>query len=211
MKISLISGSPKIKNSCSQYLLEEIKKLITGDNDFEEFITCATPLPRKSLESIYNSNIIVFSFPLYVDSIPSHFLNFLQTLEKLINEKGTPNIFVYAIANCGFYEGEQNKIAIEILENWCLRCNLSFNGALGIGGGPSLPSLTSVPFGHGPKKDLGQCLTSFAENISNCKKDPNVYVHLNFPKNLYIISGNHMWNTLGKQNGLSKKDITIAK
>ena len=28
MKISLINGSPKAKNSCSDYLLKEIKKLL---------------------------------------------------------------------------------------------------------------------------------------------------------------------------------------
>ena len=37
MKISLINGSPKAKNSCSDYLLKEIKKLLAENNEIYEF------------------------------------------------------------------------------------------------------------------------------------------------------------------------------
>ena len=36
MKISLINGSPKAKNSCSDYLLKEIKKLLAENNEIYE-------------------------------------------------------------------------------------------------------------------------------------------------------------------------------
>ena len=81
MKISLINGSPKAKNSCSDYLLKEIKKLLAENNEIYEFNARAGILPIRSLETLNSSDAIVFAFPLYVDSLPSHFLRFLEALE----------------------------------------------------------------------------------------------------------------------------------
>ena len=105
MKISLINGSPKAKNSCSDYLLKEIKKLLAENNEIYEFNTRAGILPIRSLETLNSSDAIVLAFPLYIDSLPSHFLRFLEALEIYFKSNKNHTIRVYAISNCGFYEG----------------------------------------------------------------------------------------------------------
>jgi hypothetical protein len=71
-------------------------------------------------------NVLVFAFPLYVDGIPSHLLNCLRKLEKFFGGLDKKDIMVYSLGNCGFYEGDQNKLAIEMMENWCAKAGLKW-------------------------------------------------------------------------------------
>ena len=68
MNISIINGSPKPGESTSglliKYLLQE-----TGESNAQVF-KCS--LQATELAEIASSDVLVFVFPLYVDSIPSH-------------------------------------------------------------------------------------------------------------------------------------------
>lgn len=207
MKISLINGSPKVKNSCSEYLLSEVKNLISEDNEIGEFNARGGVLPLRSLEELYNSDILVFAFPLYVDSLPSHFLRFLESLENYFTSKGRKSIKVYGICNCGFYEASQTTIALKILENWCNKCGLVYAQGLGVGGGPTFVNFTTIKLGQGPKKSLGIAVNELCKNIINEEVNLNLYTTINFPKRLYIYEGNKSWTIAAKQNGLKKRDI----
>ena len=70
MKINLINGSPKAKNSCSDYLLKEIKKLLAENNEIYEFNARAGILPVRSLETLNSSHAIVFDFNWLMLSFP---------------------------------------------------------------------------------------------------------------------------------------------
>lgn len=207
MKISLINGSPKAKNSCSAYLLNEIKKLIYENNEIYEFNARAGILPIRSLEKLNSSDAIVFAFPLYVDSLPSHFLRFIEALEIYFKANEKHPIKVYAISNCGFYEGQQNRTALKIMENWCHKCDLIFAQGLGIGAGPVANGFPNVELGHAVKKDIGLAIGSLCSNILNDGVCSNIYASINFPKRLYIFEGNNSWTAEAKRNGLKKKDI----
>lgn len=207
MKISLINGSPKAKNSCSDYLLKEIKKLLAENNEIYEFNARAGILPIRSLETLNSSDAIVFAFPLYVDSLPSHFLRFLEALEIYFKSNENHTIRVYAISNCGFYEGKQNKTALKIIENWCHKCDLIFAQGLGIGAGPVANEFTNVELGHAIKKDIGLAINSLCSNILNDGVCSNIYASINYPRRLYIFQGNNSWTSVARKNGLKKKDI----
>ena len=51
---------------------------------------------------------------------------------------------LYAIANNGFIEGQQNRTALRILESWCLHSGAIWSGGIGIGGGVMLRVLGIV-------------------------------------------------------------------
>jgi hypothetical protein len=51
---------------------------------------------------------------------------------------------VYAIFNCGFFEGKQCKSAFPILEYWCKKAGLVYSGGVGIGGGEMLGALPII-------------------------------------------------------------------
>jgi len=117
MKIALINGSPKVKESASGNIIEELKGIIEKDN--VQIINCdlhKAQVSDEQKEELYSCDAIIFAFPLYVDGIPSHLLYCLKVLQEYFNTKESKPIRIYTIVNCGFFEGQQNAIAIDILK-----------------------------------------------------------------------------------------------
>jgi putative NADPH-quinone reductase len=97
MKIALINGSPKGTASASALVLEELKGLLGGIELTELSIRSSRV---ETLESLGNHDVIVFSFPTYVDGIPSHLLRALVQLEDHWRERAPRlGLTVYVIAN----------------------------------------------------------------------------------------------------------------
>ena len=96
--------------------------------------------------------VLVFVFPLYVDSIPSQLLQFLIILGEL--KDLNHDMMVYCVVNNGFFEGTQNYIAIQQMKNWCAAANLKWGQGVGIGAGEMLPFISDVPLKHGPNKKI---------------------------------------------------------
>ena len=105
---TLISGSPKMSKSNSLHFLNIVKEKLNKSNIFE----LKYHRYKDIIDSINTSNVIVFSFPLYVDSPPSLTLEFLDYI--IDNNIKMNNKLVYIIINCGFREGEQNITAVNI-------------------------------------------------------------------------------------------------
>ena len=166
MKIALLNGSPKTKNSSSEILLADLKRCLSKPPDTEiavlpeactarpEILETAlrhSTVPEETVKNLQTADAWVISCPLYVDGIPGHLLSCLAELEKYNREntvgKNTteknapscqPGIYVYGIVNCGFYEGIQAETALEILENWCAKAGLIWGGGIGVGGGGAI-------------------------------------------------------------------------
>ena len=166
---------------------------------------------RKSSYLLYYHTFFYGAFPLYVDGVPSHLLRCLLKLEESFNKIKEKDIKVYALVNCGFYEGKQNKLAIEIIENWCEKCGLKWGQGLGIGAGPLLHSVKSGPAEHGPKKNLGKALNIISNNILNKISDNNLFITANFPRFAYKFAAEMGWKKSIKANKLRVKDLYIRK
>lgn len=212
MKIALINGSPKMKNSASGYILKELKNFLEkDDNKISEYHFGKPKVNEKEIELITKSDVLVFLFPLYVDEIPSHLLSCLIQLQEIFLSIGRNYIKVYTLVNCGFYEGHQNKIAIEMMENWCFKAGLKWGQGIGIGAGAMLPEIKNVPIEHGPKKNLGKALKQLASNILNVHSEENIFITANFPRFLYKFSAQIGWQKDIKKNGLKRKDLFLKK
>ena len=116
MKIALINGSPKPGPGASSSILADLEKVLPPCERLC-FHFFRPAVEETELKKLALCDIFVFSFPLYVDGIPSHLLSCLTQLEDRCAELASSAPTVYGIVNCGFYEGRQCLPALEMLRN----------------------------------------------------------------------------------------------
>jgi len=165
-------------------------------------------LSKEEIEILPDFDILVFAFPLYVDGIPSHLLSCLCQIEEATKNTKDKSVTVYALVNSGFFEGHHNKLALEMMKNWCIKADLKWGQGIGIGGGGALTGLSNVPLGKGPKSSLGIALKSLVDNISTKSQADNIFVSMNFPRIMYKLIGEFGWRQEIKKNGFKVKDLS---
>ena len=135
MKTVFINGSPKKKLSVSSYLLGVVRLLVGGDAVSEQVRNAGDY--ERVLNSIRDAENVVFGMPLYADGVPSHVLAFMKEMERFCIDNNI-RLNVYVVSNGGFIEGCQNKALMQVMGNFCKRCNFQWCGGIGIGGGVML-------------------------------------------------------------------------
>ena len=206
MKIMMIDGSPKVSKSNSEYFLSVLSNFIEG-KDIVKYRLSKKLDYEKIISNIKNIDILVLAFPLYVDSLPSHVLEFFSILEENFKEE-LKDITVYVIANCGFYEGNQNKTALKIMRCWCKKMNLKWGQGIGIGAGEMMGGLSNVPMGKGPNTSLGLALEDLARNINEGSSGEDIFtIPSMFPRFAFRLAANRFWISKASKNGLRKKDL----
>lgn len=202
MKIALVNGSPKIKESTSELILNAVRQRL---GDSHEFSICNTINSDKLhiLDKLRDCNVIVVAFPLYVDGIPSHFLRLLDEIKGNMNAIA-PGAIVFAISNNGFYEGCQNALALNMMESFCRCSGLKWGQGIGAGAG-GMVNVASA--GQGPMKNLGLVLDKLAENILNSCSGENQFIEPNFPRFLYKAAAHSGWKSQARKYGLKSKTL----
>ena len=83
MRVALINGSPKRKNSASEVILGYLTDLLKQEHELIN-IHLNSPTPgTEELGLILGCDAAVWAFPLYVDGIPSHLIPSLLQLQEL--------------------------------------------------------------------------------------------------------------------------------
>ena len=158
------------------------------------------------MSEIEDSDALVFAFPLYVDSIPSHLLRELLALQEHGFTGKTAK--VYCMMNNGFFEGEQNHIAVWQMKLWCEAAGLTWGQAIGTGSGEMYPFIKNIPLGHGPNKNIGRALKNLAHNVLTGSCEADCFISVNYPRFLWKISASSLfWYPRAKANGLKKQDL----
>ncbi len=208
MKIALINGSPKVRRSASDSILQDLRPLLKGKDRSIYQVHMKRPLLEENdLLTLSQCDCLVFAFPLYVDGIPSHLLNCLVQLEKAWSE-AKKEIRVYVIVNCSFYEGHQNKLAIAMMEAWCERAGLEWGQGLGIGAGGTIAAVRSLPLNQGPKKNMAWALNRLAKNVECATRAENEFITMNFPRFAYKLVAEMNWWLSVRANGLKRRDLS---
>ena len=94
---------------------------------------------RALLADVAAADLVVLSFPLYVDSLPAPVTRALELIAAARtaapgSEAGDPASFV-AVVQCGFAESEHNDVALEICRNFSNAAGLAWAGGLAMGEG----------------------------------------------------------------------------
>ena len=207
MKIALINASPKEKNSASEAFLRLLNTLLPVGYEIVKYHFRAPKVSNQALEQISESDVLVFAMPLYFDGIPSNLIPCLYQMETFLKTRPSKNIMVYTLVNCGFYEGHQCAIALDIMKNWCAKAELTWGQGIGLGGGGMMQSLANVPNGRGPKKNFMEALKSIAGSISSGTTADHLFISPNFPQFAYKLGAEMGWRQQIKANGLKRKDL----
>lgn len=195
---TLINGSQKVKNSNSKYFIDYISNYL---NDYVIF-----DLKHNNYKDIFNciknSNIIVLVFPLYVDSPNSLTLNFLDYIYD--NNINLNNKKLYVVINCGFKEGKHNITALNIIKNWCIKVNITYQGSILIGAGEIVGKKSYKFISYSALNKLKK----FSNCIKNNKKSNDIITSIDLINSkLYCVLANISWNKKCKKNKLSKEEI----
>ena len=208
MKIAMINGSPKLGKSNSGILLKALEPMISAGNEIAHYNINRNSLTNEQYSELCTVDTLVIAFPLYDDGIPSHLFRMLIALQKYTKAEAKKDIYVYVMINNGFFEGQQSRIAMDIIKNWCMRSGLIFGQGIGHGAGEMLDIIEKVPLGYGPLKNLGRGLEILAHNIESQGSNKPILVNPNFPRFAWRFTATHtFWNATAKKNGLTKKDI----
>lgn len=197
---TLINGSPKPCHSNSSYFLKTIGFYLNDYNIFE----LKKNKYEDILNSIKNSDAIIFAFPLYVDSPPSLTLTFLDYIIDQninMNEK-----LIYVVINCGFREGEQNITAINIIKRWCEKVNAVYCSSILIGAGEIVGKKKYKFISHKASKDIKK----FTNIIKEKQKHADIITTMDLLNNkIYCYLANKSWNKRGKENNLNNYELRI--
>lgn len=156
----------------------------------------------------------VIASPVYYGGLPSHLLSQLVRLDGYFNgHKGVKSrakgkMKVYALINCGHFEGEDCELAAEIIGLWAERCGFEFGCGAGFGGGEMLGMITAVPFGKGPLRTPGKVMQILADSIVTATPHETVFATPDYPRFIFMNNANMlMWEKRAKENGITKKQL----
>lgn len=216
--IYMINGSPKVKkDNNSQYFIDELSNLLNSDTTKIQQASVNNCCKEEIYPKLLESKIIIFAAPLYVDCLPASFLSFLIGLDKYIKQaKISSSSFprVYSIFNCGFYEGHQNRIALDIMKNFCKKVGFTWRFGIGIGAGEFIgDSKSNIPINSKMKKDTFNALMEIKNDIesNNNSLKNNIFSSPKMPRFIFKLAANRSWIVTAKVNKLKKKDLYMIR
>lgn len=202
MKIALVCGSPKGPKSSSSIVLSRLRELLGAQHDYTEVYIPSLTIPRDKLKEMTSYDVIILAFPLYVDGIPGHLLASLIEYEPMLKTQQS----LYSVINCGFYEGEQCRIAAEMLRHWAKRAGIENKGTLGIGTGGML-SMDDALRRKGTTTSIRRALEELKTQINTQQAFDFVATQAGIPWLAYKWGAHIGWYASRKRNGLKRKDL----
>lgn len=130
-KLIVINGSPRPSVSNSKKYIAIFAKYYSGEI---QVFNALSKDYSEHLNALSKSDAMLLVLPLYADALPVSLMNFMKALEaaRLNSMK------VHILINCGFFEPEQNNIAIDMLRLFCERNGFQVGSILSIGSGEAI-------------------------------------------------------------------------
>ena len=170
------------------------------------------------------ADAVVVAFPLYVDGLPSSLMALLEAFgsaleaEKAAAREASPRKDsgnakrprrLYGAANCGFFEGAQNAVALEMLANFAAAYGLEWSGGIGIGTGEMISRMKGVPPQAGIRKPVVGAVRALAEAIADGGNlEATILTQHGLPRWLYKVMGEAGWRRGLRDGGLKARTIT---
>ncbi|MDR1658552.1 MAG: NAD(P)H-dependent oxidoreductase [Deltaproteobacteria bacterium] len=200
MKTVIINASPKTESGASTRIASILMKFLTKETDC--LLLSASSSSEKIAQELKDAKAVIWVFPLYVDSIPSHLLALMEKLGPQIFGQGI-NPMVYAVINCGFWEAAHNRLALDQMRYFADQAHLPWGSAVALGGGGAT-EIGPLWLFH---RNMTKAMAHLASQVLQSQSGPDVMVEINLPRPLYKLAANLRWRFLAFQNGLAQKDL----
>ncbi|MFX1304692.1 MAG: NAD(P)H-dependent oxidoreductase [Promethearchaeota archaeon] len=214
-KALLLIGSPRGEKSTSaslgNYLLSKLEDLgMKIEKGFIHRLVNREEKIQNLFEMIDRADLIVLTFPLYVDSLPAPVIKTMELIKEereRLEPKKSKNFI--AISNNGFPEGHQNVTALKICRIFAEDCGFIWKGGLALGQGGSIAGIPLQERG-GMVRNVVKGLDITAQAIIDGKEIPQEAIDLFskkfIPNTLYNIVVNLGWRRQASRYG-TKKNI----
>jgi hypothetical protein len=219
----LLVGSPKPDASTSEslggYLLEELEKRGVTTETIRVTRAVRTEEATEGLRAaVASADLVVFSFPLYIDSLPAPAIRALELIAEgraCADAAGGEAPAFVAICQSGFPEVDHNEVAVEICRNFARDARFEWAGGLilaagGMVGGQPLRKL------QGMMRSAVKALDLTAEELAAGRPVPDEAVRLMakppVPRIGYRFMANWGWRSQFRKQGRggSLKDQPFA-
>lgn len=150
MKISIFNGSPRLKTSNTNILLEKFCAgfMETPGNCFELAYLASDSDAAVGKKLFKDAEAVIIAFPLYADSIPAKTKMFIESLKEFKGKKNNPQLGF--IVQSGFPEGIHCAYVEKYLKKLCVRLGCFYLGTIIKGGVEGIqimpPSMTKKLF-----------------------------------------------------------------
>lgn len=208
MNVLLLIGSPKGRASASfllgSKLAEGFRKHGAAVSDgFVHHGLRSEEGTARLLDAVDAADLVVFAFPLYIDSLPAPLTRLLERIAgrwARTPPATMPRLAV--VVQCGFPEAHQCDTAIGICRLFAERTGMPWAGALAMGMGGSLAGdFRKLPGGG---RNLLDALDQTAESLAKGGDIPGKAVGLFakplMPRWMYIVIGNLGWRMQMRKN-----------
>jgi hypothetical protein len=221
MTIAAINGSPRGESASSREVISLLERLGGADLQWK----CVSRLDRLP-EELGGAPVLLITAPLYIDGLPATTVRALERYRDALlrlreRERGcgharkcehparTDGQRVFAVINCGFYEGSQNRHALEMIEHFCREAGLDWCGGIGIGTGEMIRGLRDVPLQAGIRRPVVTALQALVEAMGNStgRLEENLYTQHRLPWWVYRLLGQMGWRRQARQNGLRSRAV----
>jgi|GEM_PF-3391103 len=195
-KIGFINFSPRGKKSTSFYLASQLNLSV-------DFMDSNDILADQAFDHLDQYDTLILGSPLYVDSIPSKGLMFLESYEEYLNiNPQSKNL--YGIVCCGFPESHQTRIALEILSHFAQTVGFPWQGGFGVGSGEFIGQSQAIPITSKLKGPLKEKIDTFSHAVLKKENYDIQFCDSFMPRWFFIASGTTHWYSMIKSNGLKR-------
>ncbi len=212
----LLVGSPKGKASTSRSIgISLLRRLEAGGTATEEMAISAglrsTEDRNGMLAAVDAADLLVVSFPLYVDQLPAPLVEALELIADHRNgaARTEPRARRLAvIVQCGFPETLQNQPAVDIMRRFAKEAGFVWAGALAIGMGGAIGG-KSLDKAGGMARNVVKALDAAALSLAAGGLIPEEATALAgkplMPKWLYLVAANYGMKSLARKHGVGKR------
>ncbi|MFX1490323.1 MAG: hypothetical protein ACFFBI_14325 [Promethearchaeota archaeon] len=213
-KVLLLIGSPKGEKSTSaslgNYLISKLEEFgMTSEIGFIYRLVNREEKIKNLFKIVGNADLIILSFPLYVDSLPAPVIKAMELIKEerdtIRSEKSQKFI---AICNNGFPEASQNSTALQICRVFSKDCGFVWKGGISIGGGGAISGVPLQEKG-GMVRNVIRGLDIAASALKDGKEIPQEALELLskkfIPFSIYRFFGNFGWKFRARNYGVKQK------